>query len=450
MILDPERFLKRHAPIRRTMNHLNRRQFLLAAGATTVAAFAPTRAQSARPPLIPNPALEQRIRGLILGSAIGDALGGPIEFQPQDAVQTLDTPPKIWRDGEKLDAPAREAAVARLRMRPYLPLRPVPESYGQWNHNSPPGTITDDTRHKLILLHALHEADRRKRWPITARNLAQSYVDWPRSKAVAGRPGYPALAQDWLEEYHLSSRWILGERDPARALPPERMWQSLPTCCGQMTLPPLAAIFAGQPEHAYLAAYHLGYVDNGIGKDLNAALIAGLATALTTSANRRDSRASFAPVLDAMRSTDPLRFGKIRWSERAVDRWLNLATKWARDAAGEPARLFAMLEKEFAFTTKWEAQVPFVVTFACLEIADYEPLAALQLSMEWGHDTDSYAQLAGAFIGAMYGPELFPPAWIQAVVERLQADHGVNLDDECRFLTRLHESSATRRMVSPL
>ncbi len=133
--------------------------------------------------------LAERIRGLVFGSAIGDALGGPIEFQPRERVQQLADPPKVWQEGEKLDANARAAAAARLRLRPYLPLRPDTESYGQWNRASSPGTITDDTRHKLILLHALHDAEGRGGWPVTVRTLARAYLEWPETRAVVGQPG---------------------------------------------------------------------------------------------------------------------------------------------------------------------------------------------------------------------------------------------------------------------
>ena len=62
--------------------------------------------------------LAERIRGLVFGSAIGDALGGPIEFQSRERVQLLAHPPKVWQEGEKLDANARASAAARLRLRP--------------------------------------------------------------------------------------------------------------------------------------------------------------------------------------------------------------------------------------------------------------------------------------------------------------------------------------------
>jgi len=425
------------------MNALTRRRFIQF-GATALA-VAPYIIQGV--PAGGEVNMNDRIRGLILGGAIGDALGGPIEFQSHESVQGLIDPPKVWREGEKLDSSARKAASGRLRLRSYRDLRPGTESYGQWNPNSEPGTITDDTRHKLVLLHALRTAEEKKSWPIGVKELAQSYLDWPQTKAVVGRAGYEELAKDWLEEWQFAARWVLGARDLDKALPPERMWQSLPTCSGQMTLLPLAALYAGRPEEAYRATYSLAFFDNGFGKDLNAALVAGLAQALVTPVESGRERQAFESVLNSMRETDPFRFRKIRWTERAVDRWLNLALKFARDVKGEPARLFAALEKEFANTTKWEAQVPFVVAFACLELADYDPLAALQLSMEWGHDTDSYAQLVGAFIGALHGASLFPTSWPRAVVERLRIDHGVDLEDECRFLTLLQESSRTRTLI---
>ena len=39
-----------------------------------------------------------KIKGLILGSCIGDALGGPIEFQGHVEIQASPNPPKLWTD----------------------------------------------------------------------------------------------------------------------------------------------------------------------------------------------------------------------------------------------------------------------------------------------------------------------------------------------------------------
>jgi len=392
--------------------------------------------------------VKDRIRGLLLGGFIGDALGGPIEFQPRDRVATLADPPKVWRPDETLDPAARRATIKRLRLRSYADLRPQPEAYAHWTPNAPAGTVTDDSRHKLVLLLALRRAERTRQWPLTARALAQAYLDWPRSHAVRSRPHYQAICEDWIEEWRRGARWVLGRRDTPLALPPERMWAGLPTCCGQMTMPPLAALFAGRPADAYQASYQLGFFDNGFGRDLNSSLVAGLAAALQSPPPADRGAADWQSVLQAMRTTDPYAYGKVPWVTRPVDRWLDLALNAAHAANQRPALLFAALEREFKDTIKWEAQVPFVVLFACLALAEFDPLCALQLSMEWGHDTDSYAQLMGAFIGARHGSAIFPQAIRTTVAERLRLDYDEDVEQAVDLLDHLRLRATTRSRVA--
>lgn len=395
----------------------------------------------------PSPDLEERIEGLLLGSLIGDALGGPVEFQNLAEVARLSEPPKHWADDELLDAASRVAARDRLVLRPYAPLRPQPEPYAHWRVNAPPGTVTDDSRHKIVLLDCLRAAQTLGQWPIQARTLAQTYLEWPADGPLRQRPEAMKLNADWLREWHFASRWLLGERRAGQALPPERLWSGLPTCCGQMTLLPLAGLFPGDPESAYRAAYSLAYFDNGWGRDLNAALVAGLAEALTVPANLPAS-AAWERIYQAMRGTDPFRYGEVPWTHRAVDRWLDLALTSAREADRHPARLFQRLETEFKQTIKWEAQVPFVVTFAVLALCEHEPLAALQLSIEWGHDTDSYAQLVGAFIGARHGVRLFPERLTGPVRERLAEEYGQDVREWGSLLRQIRNQPKTHRLIA--
>jgi ADP-ribosylglycohydrolase len=429
------------------MKPVSRRTFLASSLAVTgavVATGTAHRAQAATPPRAVD--LRDRARGLLTGTALGDALGGPIEFQPRLTVQKLDAAPKLWREDEILDAPARLATARRLRLRSYAGIRPKPESYAHWNTDAEPGTITDDTRHKLVLLDALKAAER-KEIDLEVRDLAQAYLDWPRNPAIRQNSEYQTLAADWLEEWQLAARWVLGERDLTKALPPERMWQGMPTCSGQMTLLPLAALFPGQPERAYRAAWSLGFFDNGYGKDLNAALVAGLATALVTPVDPESPKAAWDAIFTSMRETDPFGYRKIRWTSRSVDRWLDLALQLAAEADHHPGKFFAVLEKGFNETIKWEAQVPFVVAFGCFALADFDPLAALQLTLEWGHDTDSYAQLAGAFVGALHGTSIFPADWRKAVATRLQLDFDVDLEEASALLDRLRREARTRPVI---
>jgi ADP-ribosylglycohydrolase len=419
-------------------SHFTRREFL-AAATSAGAMLAGTSCVTSPPPQPVEARLESRIRGLMLGTYLGDSLGGPIEFQPSEKVHAMAAAPKAWREPEVFDDAARRATINRLQLRSYRELRPVPEAYAHWSPHAAAGTITDDSRHKLVLLHALREAERRRTGPLDVRGLAQAYLDWPTLPALRTRPEYRELCADWLEEWQLGARWVLGERNLKRALPPERMWIGLPTCCGQMTLPPLAALYAGKPEAAYRAAYDLAYFDNGFGKDLNAALIAGLAVALVVENDSANPAAAWRTIERQMLATDPYRHGQVRWTHRAVNRWLEVSHAAVRTADRCPARLFGTLDREFEHTTKWEAQVPFTVVFAGVELAGYDPLAALQLSLEWGHDSDSYAQLLGAFVGALWGPEIFPAEWRTAVTHRLEVDYGVDFEKDVQLLVRLHQ-----------
>ena len=428
---------------------LTRRQFLGTAtaglaAAESVPAESPAPTPSGR---LPDSGLQDRMYGLLLGGFIGDALGGPIEFQAPEAVARLPDPPRRWVLGERLDGAAADATRARLlrQWRGYADLRPVPEPYAHWSASAPAGTITDDSRHKLVLLDAL-------RVPIAGgeldvRHLAQAYLDWPVRPEVRARPGWNRLLQDWLTEWWYAARWIQGERDLARARPPERMWNGLATCCGQMTSLPLAAIYAGAPTHAYEAAFRLGFYDNGWGRDLNAALVAGLATALTVP-NGVSKDSAWLAVSGAMRATDPYGHAQIPWCQRSVDRWLGLASRLVREADREPARLFAALDLVFRETVKWEAQVPFVVVAACWQLAEGDPLVALALTLEWGHDTDSYAQIAAALAGALHGPEIFPASWRRDVEVRLEADYGVRVRQEVELLARLHATAQVRSVIA--
>jgi hypothetical protein len=375
----------------------------------------------------------ERIEGLLIGSFIGDALGGPIEFQSAEAVRRIQHSPKQWSRGERLDARGMDDAIARMRLISYGELRPEPESYAHWAKDAPAGTVTDDSRHKLILLHALHQARAAGRWPLTLDDYARAHIEWGGFDLIKKRPGYQELCTDWLREWDQGARWVLGDRDLARALPPERMWAGLPTCSGQMALLPLAALYAGDPAGAYRAAYDLAFFDNGFGKDLNAALVGGLATALITP-ETIEGESPWESVVSTMRTVDPYRYAAIPWVTRPVVRWMDLADRLVDAAEDCPWALFEGFEREFKNTIKWEAQVPFVVTFAVLKLCASNPLAALQLSIEWGHDTDSYSQLVGALLGARFGAGIFPGEMRTRVREQLLLDYDFQIDDAVRLL----------------
>lgn len=391
--------------------------------------------------------LQNKVRGLLIGTLIGDALGGPIEFWDHPSIQKTPNPPKLWTDTTDLiDEEELKAAKERIYFREYKHLRPVPEPYGHWGTNAAPGTVTDDSRHKIIFMHFVRNALKQNKFPAGQQDYARAYLSWSKSETIKKHSGYDTLVNQWLDESYKCINWVLGNRKIGEAYPPERLWNALPTCYGQMALPPLAAIYPGQPEKAYLSSYQLAWFENGFAKDMIAAINAGLAKALTLDASKMTNEQLWTEVINTMRSTDPYGYTKVPWSERAVDRWMNLVDLYVKEANGSPAKLFALLEKEFMYTTKWEAQVPYVVIFSCLKICKYDPLAALQLSIEWGWDHDSYAQLLGAFIGAIYGPDIFKTEWKETITKRLKADYDEDVTEWVNTLMKLQRLAKTKKL----
>jgi hypothetical protein len=199
-----------------------------------------------------------------------------------------------------------------------------------------------------------------------------------------------------------------------------------------MALLPLAARYPGDPERAYSAAYEIDFIDVGWGRDLNCGLVAALSAALTMNIDEQNPAKTWEQLRDVMRQVDPFAYNEIPWTERAANKWLRVSRELVVEAEGQPARLFAALTRRFAETTKWFAEVPIVVMWSCLELADYDPMAAWQLTIEWGEDTDSFSQLLGAFLGALYGTKFFPAKLRQPVEERLREDYGYDLGEMAR------------------
>lgn len=367
-------------------------------------------------------ALTPRIRGMLMGSLIGDAAGGPLEFKSRVALHQPPISFHNWGPEELIDLGAHDPLV----LLSYAALRPAPEPYGQWRAHAEAGTITDDSRFKIILMKALRRAHRENIHPITPALFAQEIIDYCDDDSET-------LCQEWLHEFAMAARWELGARDTDIALPPSRIWGGIPTVTGQMALLPLAGLYAGKPDHAYRVTYDMAFMDNGSGKDISAAIVAGLASALAID----DPRQAWDSAIDTMLRTDPYRFGEVPWVERSVSQWIRFAHTTAHDAKRRPAQLFALLEEGLNATTYWEAHVPLTCAVAIMEFCDYNPLAAMQLVLEFGHDTDSNAQLLGAFIGAAYGEDVFPVSMRDQVATRLMKDYGESVEEWAETLNTM-------------
>lgn len=342
--------------------------------------------------------LDDRIEGLFVGALVGDAVGAPTEFAPPVRG------PWTRSDTTYSDRAAQELARS-FKIAPSLRGE---EPFGPWS--SGPGTLTDDSRFKVMFFDHL-EFDRGPGRLAFARSL----LAFEQRRGS----GHGTLPAEWLEEFKYPAYWVLG--DSVRGRPLERQWGGLATMAGQMPFLPVAALLPGEPEAAYRLAWELNFLDSGYGKDVTSALVAGLSAALAPGA-------TWDTLEAAMRETDPFGFSEVPWVPRRVEEWISLARDTARDSRHVPAALYRLLENRLDARTWWEAWVPLVVVFSAAELADYEPLPTMQLIQEFGHDTDSYLQLAGAIFGALHGPDVFPVELRVTVQQSLLNDYGDSVE----------------------
>lgn len=366
------------------------------------------------------PDTRNRITGMLLGSLYGDALGGPVEFKPNQELAQWLPDLRTWsadRFGKEL---ASGELAKRLQLLPYKGIRPAVAPYGPWEPNAAAGTVTDDSRHKIIVMQCLTKVAKSTA-SATAKDLSQAYLDFARLPAVAANSKYVALAEESFREYQSAARWLLGERDLEKAFPPDRIWVGISNCSGQMALPPVAGLYPAEPDAAYRAAYSLDFIDTGGAKDISAALVAGLAQAIGS--EKKNSQERWNEVFEAIRSTDPYRYADVPFAERPATEWLDFAVRASERANGSPLELFRILEKEGRPKYYWDAHFAYACAIAFLHFCDFQPQEALVVSLAFGHDTDSAAQVIGALAGAVHGTRTFPANDLEHVQNRLLKDY---------------------------
>lgn len=366
---------------------------------------------------------------MLVGSLIGDALGGPVEFMSPEKARSIMPGARWWNPDRVVDQSTRADLADTLKMHSYAELRPDTAPYGPWVAKADRGTITDDSRHKIILIRALREMVASRTSRITKLDLSRQILAFQPHLNETTDAELSALVDEGMREYRYAARWLLGERDPGLALPVERLWSGISNCSGQMFLLPLAAIFPGDPDAAYRETYEIDFVDAPGARDIAAAINAGLAAALHVELDSASVSERWEALLEALRRTDPYRLADVPFAGRPLHQWLDLSDSIVRRSQGRPKRAYELLESEGKPVYYWDAHFTLLVPLTLLKLCDFDPLAAMNLTLDFGHDTDSYAQILGAMAGAVHGTDIFPISMRRDVEARLLDDYGESVDD---------------------
>ncbi len=318
--------------------------------------------------------LFKKVYGCLLGGAIGDALGGPVEHW---------TPEQI------------RAAYGNLDH--YVAYDQPPSHHGHFGEGERIGAYTDDTRLKHLICKAIFQAGGKPRAGDLADVLAEAYHHAP-----------DAMCRGFIEEYYKKAIW---GRDKV-------IFGGEPTNGAIMANSPLGLIAACRPDEAYQLGFDLAFFTDGHAKTAAAMMVAAVAEAMRPTPTVED-------VIDAARAAH-LRFAR----RREGDEWHN--TPWRYDAnlqfldkalsiARRERDVFAirdplveLLEWGHLFS---ESIHTLVVALSMFVASNGDLKQSIIGALMYGRDKDSYASVVGALAGAFHGVDAIPSEWIQPMID---------------------------------
>lgn len=365
--------------------------------------------------------LYDKIFGMLLGAAIGDAMGAPTEMWPRQQMQVE------YGHIRGLDAMVRE-----------------PSGEGIWDYNLPAGSTTDDTRWKALLVDYLTQSPRHQS-ELESKDFAQFLMnryegDIKNLKAVDSYHPEPFEASfrkvNWLQEWVIvANAYSEGDID-AYADAVHKFYGGEMVCGGMLFAPAIGAYYPGDPQRAYEQTYRLNIFDIGYAQD-----IGGLTASMVAVAMQKD--ATLESVVGVNRDVDPKGYFKSRLVGRTAYKLFQEArqivhsakqTKIADIRLGElPLALplqtaddslkYAQMARAYRLLDQKLERYPFhpaeihLVNLTAMLFADFDFQTALEFVINFGRDNDTTGAVTGSILGAFHGAKALPQSMVKTVVE---------------------------------
>ncbi|MFE3863284.1 ADP-ribosylglycohydrolase family protein [Streptomyces goshikiensis] len=335
--------------------------------------------------------LDDRAAGCLIGAAVGDALGGPVEgWTPEQIVE---------RHGGRVHGVVGPWYEDWRTARPIAP------------YHKGDGHVTDDT----LMTHALVRVYEAVRDHLDAYAVADHLVP----DLMTNPRWIPELEAEALplQRIFLAEKWIVTRLHYAHADPREAGAGNIVNCGAAMYMAPVGIVNAGNPEGAYAEALDIaGAHQSSYGREAAGVFAAAVAAACVPGATAgsvvetalalakdgtREAIAAVREVALGQRDVEsalaPLR--------AAVAPYDSVGADYRKPSLGarRPSRLHSIEE------------LP--VALGMLLVADGAYEAAVLGAVNYGRDCDSIATMAGAIAGALGGEGAVPAAWAKQVAE---------------------------------
>ncbi|MFB7585645.1 ADP-ribosylglycohydrolase family protein [Streptomyces sp. NPDC056169] len=348
-------------------------------------------------PTLAVPTLDDRITGSLLGAAVGDALGGPVEgYTPQQILE---------RHGGRVTG-----IVGPWNGDDWRTARPIAP------YHKGDGHVTDDT----LMTHALIRVYEKVRSHLDAYAVADFLVP-----ELMGSPVWiPELEAEALplQRIFLAEKWLVARLHYGHVDPREAGAGNIVNCGAAMYMAPVGLVNAGHPAAAYAEALDVaGAHQSSYGREAAGVFAAAVAAACAPGATpssivdtaltlaKDGTRSAIEAVAEvAARHTDfesaltPLR--------AAVAPFDTVGPDYRSPSLGarRPSRLHAIEELPIAL--------------GMLLVGEGDFRRTVLGSVNYGRDCDSIATMAGAIVGALHGESAVPADWAKRVAEASRLD----------------------------
>ncbi|MEC4571992.1 ADP-ribosylglycohydrolase family protein [Streptomyces virginiae] len=340
--------------------------------------------------------LEDRACGALVGAAVGDALGGPVEGWTPDQI--------VERHGGRVQGIVGPWHENWRTARPIAP------------YHKGDGHVTDDT----LMTHALVRVYETVRDHLDAYAVAEHLVP-----DLMSTPRWiPELEAEALplQRIFLAEKWMVTRLHYAHADPREAGTGNIVNCGAAMYMAPVGIANAGNPAGAYAEALDIaGAHQSSYGREAAGVFAAAVAAACVPGATaasvvdtalslaKDGTRAAIAAVREAARAhrdfesaLTPLRAAVAPYDSVGPD-YRNPSLD-----ARRPSRVHAIEELPIAL--------------GMLLVADGRYEGAVLGAVNYGRDCDSIATMAGAIAGALGGEAAVPAVWAKQVAEASRLD----------------------------
>ncbi|MEV1021526.1 ADP-ribosylglycohydrolase family protein [Streptomyces sp. NPDC050264] len=371
-------------------------------------------------PTHPSPSLEDRTTGALVGAAVGDALGGPVEGWTPEAIAE--------RHGGRV-----RGIVEPFHKDDWKTARPIAP------YHKGDGHVTDDT----LMTHALIRVYEKVRDHLDAYAVADHLVP----DLITTPRWIPELEAEALplQRIFLAEKWIVARIHYGHIDPREAGVGNIVNCGAAMYMAPVGAVNAGNPLKAYNEALDVaGAHQSSYGREAAGVFAAAVAAAYAPGATpttvvdaalslaKDGTKAAIEAVCETAARYDDFEEALAPLRE-AVTPFDTVGPEYRKPSLGarRPSRLHAIEE------------LPVALGMLLVGAGDFRH--TVLGSVNYGRDCDSIATMSGAIVGALYGEGAVPKEWSAEIARASKLDLHAPAAALARVTREVHARDLERR-----